>query len=233
MEARKPAPFRYDELQEQELIRCLKVGTPEELAETVEKQFAAVMEAGPEASLQNVQLFLLQIVSTLTKAARDTGMDMHELFGGNANLLGELARLQHLDEAKMWVVSVCGKMMGRIASDRQTSYSSLVERAKAYTRANFADSELSINQVCAHLHISAGYFSSIFKRETKTTYVNYLLQLRMEEAKELLATTDLKAFEIAERVGYADPNYFSFSFKKYVGVSPKDYRSGRMRGEAL
>ena len=57
------------------------------------------------------------------------------------------------------------------------------------------------------------------------TYVQYLMQLRMETAKELLRSTDLKAFEIAERVGFADPNYFSFSFKKQVGVSPKEYRA--------
>ncbi|MNC52729.1 DNA-binding transcriptional regulator AraC [compost metagenome] len=47
----------------------------------------------------------------------------------------------------------------------------------------------------------------------------------MEAAKELLRTTDLRALEIAEKVGYAEPNYFSFSFKKHVGMSPKEYRS--------
>lgn len=232
VEAREAAPFRYDELQEQALIRCLKVGTVQELTEIVDRQFAALMNMGSGVSVQNVQLFLLQIVTTLMKAAQDTGKDLRESFGGSANLFGELASLHHLTEAKQWVLDVCAKTMSRIASDRQTSYRSLVEEAKAYTKANFANSELSISQVCEHLHISAGYFSSIFKKETKLTYVAYLLQIRMEAAKELLASTDLKAFEIAQRVGYADPNYFSFSFKKYVGQSPKDYRSSHARGES-
>jgi two-component system response regulator YesN len=122
-------------------------------------------------------------------------------------------------------------MMSRIAIDRQTAYQSLVEQAKSFTKANYSDSEISIARVCSLLHISAGYFSSIFKRETKMTYVNYLLHIRLEAAKEMLLTTDLKTFEIAEKVGYADPNYFSFSFKKQVGVSPKDYRN-KARGEA-
>ncbi|WJH31119.1 helix-turn-helix transcriptional regulator [Paenibacillus sp. CC-CFT742] len=50
------------------------------------------------------------------------------------------------------------------------------------------------------------------------------MQIRMEAAKELLRSTELKSFEIAERVGFAEPNYFSFCFKKHIGVSPKEYR---------
>jgi two-component system response regulator YesN len=57
------------------------------------------------------------------------------------------------------------------------------------------------------------------------TFVSYLMHIRMEEAKSLLRTTDLKAFEIADKVGYTDPNYFSFSFRKQVGISPKEYRN--------
>jgi two-component system response regulator YesN len=47
----------------------------------------------------------------------------------------------------------------------------------------------------------------------------------MDAAKDLLRSTDLKAFEVAEKVGYSDPNYFSFSFRKQVGISPKEYRN--------
>ncbi|MBB6732449.1 response regulator [Cohnella zeiphila] len=232
VEAREAAPLRYDEQQEQALIRCLKFGTEEEMTETVEKHFAAVRSLGPDAALQSVQLFLLQIAATLMRAAQDTGKDLGGLFGGgNPQLLGELSRIRDLDEAQAWVVRIARSVMSRIAADRQTAYNRLVEQAKEYTKAHFADSGLSIAEVCARLHISAGYFSSIFKKETKLTYVQYLQQLRMDTAKELLAQTDLKAFEIAEKVGYADPNYFSFSFKKQVGLSPKEYRAGLRKEE--
>ncbi|WP_342772925.1 helix-turn-helix transcriptional regulator [Paenibacillus lentus] len=60
----------------------------------------------------------------------------------------------------------------------------------------------------------------------KTTFVNYLLGVRMEAAQYLLRNTELKAFEIAERIGFADPNYFSFCFRKKFGISPKEYRNG-------
>ncbi|MNN62133.1 HTH-type transcriptional regulator YesS [compost metagenome] len=167
----------------------------------------------------------MEIVTAVLRAAKDADADLDDLFGDNMASLAELYRFRTLAEAKAWLVGICARMMGSIAVVRQSALHNLVEEAVAYTRANYGDSELSINKVCGQLHISAGYFSSIFKKETKTTFVAYLLHLRMEAAKELLRTTDLRAMEIAEKVGYAEPNYFSFSFKKHVGMSPKEYRS--------
>ncbi|CFJ48402.1 helix-turn-helix domain-containing protein [Mycobacterium tuberculosis] len=62
------------------------------------------------------------------------------------------------------------------------------------------------------------------------TFVTYLQSLRMEKAQELLRTTDLKTFEIAERVGFTDSNYFSFCFRKHVGISAKAYRNEVLEG---
>lgn len=99
-----------------------------------------------------------------------------------------------------------------------------MEQALAFTKQHYADPELSIQKVCGHLHISSGYFCAIFKKEVQLTFLQYLMQIRMEAAKELLRSTDLKSFQIAEQVGFAEPNYFSFCFKKHIGISPKEYR---------
>jgi two-component system response regulator YesN len=89
----------------------------------------------------------------------------------------------------------------------------------------YYDSEITIIKICDFLHISPTYFSFIFKKETKITFINYLTQVRMDAAKELLRNTNLKSFEIAEKVGYSEPNYFSYSFKKRFGLSPSEYRN--------
>jgi len=59
------------------------------------------------------------------------------------------------------------------------------------------------------------------------SFVQYLTALRMDRAKELLAKTESKTYEIAEAVGYTEPNYFSFSFKRHVGLSPSQYRQAQ------
>ncbi len=223
VEQRHVEKVRFDELKEQSLVRCLKTGTAEELREIVEGLFQGLAEA--PVSVKEYQLYLMEIVTAVLRAAKDADADLDDLFGDNMATLAELYRFRTLAEAKAWLLGICTRLMGSIAVVRQSALHNLVEEAIAYTRANYGDSELSINKVCGRLHISAGYFSSIFKKETKLTFVAYLLHIRMEAAKELLRSTDLRALEIAEKVGYAEPNYFSFSFKKHVGMSPKEYRS--------
>jgi two-component system response regulator YesN len=100
-----------------------------------------------------------------------------------------------------------------------------VEHAKEYVREHYADSDLAVETVCRTLGVSTAYFSTIFKKETGKTFINYLTEYRMEVAVELLLTGDDKTYVIAEKTGYSDPNYFSYVFKKQFGMSPSKYRA--------
>ncbi|WP_199615354.1 response regulator [Paenibacillus alkalitolerans] len=220
---------RFDELKQQALTRTLKVGTAAELSSMIDEFFKELHEA--ESSVKDIQIYLLELVTAMLKVAKDAGVPLDEVFGRDANLFARIDRLQDLEAAKRWTYETGAKMMSHIAAGRQSTQRTLIEQAKEYVKLNYSDPDISIQKLCDRLHISAGYFSSIFKKETKVTFVTYLQQVRMEAAKELLRATDLKTFEIAEQVGYADPNYFSFSFKKLFGISPKDYRNGE-RGTA-
>ncbi|MGF7031129.1 two-component system response regulator YesN [Paenibacillus mucilaginosus] len=223
VETRFVEKLRFDELKEHALIRCLKVGTTQEIGEIVESLFEGIADMG--VSFKDYQIYLIEILTAILKAAKDSNADLDAIFGPDFVPLAELHKFTNPQEAKNWVLGICTNIMSRIASERQYAYKSLVDQAKEYIQQHYHETDISINKVCGMLHISAGYFSSIFKKEAKTTFGSYLSQIRMEAAKELLRTTDLKAFEIAEKVGYAEPNYFSFSFRKYAGVSPKEYRS--------
>ncbi len=220
--------LRFDELKEHELIRCMKVGSPREMQEVIHSLFDEMTHEG--ASYKDFQVYVLELLTAVLKAAKDADADMEDIFGGSNVIFAQLQKLSSLGAAREWFETLCTKLMQHISSNRQHSYKQLVQQAIDYTKANFGDSELSVNQVCGHLHISAGYFSGMFKKEVKLTFVSYLMNLRMEAAKELLLTTELKSFEIAEKVGFSEPNYFSFCFKKQVGISPKEYRSRSKEG---
>ncbi|GAA4839520.1 hypothetical protein GCM10023310_16660 [Paenibacillus vulneris] len=223
VETRQVEKLRFDELKEHSLIRCIKVGTQQEMKELVDELFYGI--ADTPVSFQDYQIYLLELLTAILKAAKDSNADLDSILGSAFNPFADIHKMTNPQEAKQWILGLCTRIMTSIVSERQSSYKSLVDKAKEYTLAHYQDSDISIHKVCSHLHISAGYFSGIFKKETKMTFVNYLMHIRMEAAKELLRTTDLKTFEIAERVGYAEPNYFSFSFRKHVGVSPKEYKS--------
>ncbi|MHA0856304.1 response regulator [Paenibacillus sp. CMAA1364] len=98
-----------------------------------------------------------------------------------------------------------------------------VYKAKQYINNSYKE-ELSLERVATHLELSSGYLSNLFKRETGQNFVDYLTEVRINNAKVLLRTTNLKNAEIAREVGYMDEYYFSKVFKKITGLSPTKYR---------
>lgn len=85
-------------------------------------------------------------------------------------------------------------------------------------------------EVAAHVHLNPSYFSNLFKKETGESVTGYIQNLRVQKAKLLLKSTDMKIFEISEATGFNDSNYFTHMFNKIAGVSPKEYRK-QMAGQ--
>jgi two-component system response regulator YesN len=77
------------------------------------------------------------------------------------------------------------------------------------------------------VNVSPTHFSTIFSQEKGVTFIEYLTEVRMEKAKELLRCSSLKSSEIGYAIGYKDPHYFSYIFKKLQGCTPKEYRAGK------
>lgn len=221
VERQTAGKLRFDELKQQTLTRCLKAGTQAELEDALEIIFR---EITVEHGRSDIQLYLIEVLTNVWKAAQASGEAMEDIFGAGFQLYADLFRLPGLSEAQGKVREVCLLVQHRIASGRQHVYKDIVEQALLFTKEHYADPDLSIQKVCGHLHISSGYFCGIFKKEVQLTFLQYLMQIRMEAAKELLRSTEMKSFEVAGQVGFAEPNYFSFCFKKHIGVSPKEYR---------
>jgi two-component system response regulator YesN len=99
---------------------------------------------------------------------------------------------------------------------------------KEYVARHYGERNLSVQKVAASLSISASYLSKLVKRYLDRSVVDYLIDYRMERAKELLATSDLMTYEIAEATGYPDARYFSSTFKRHIGVTPTEFR-GELR----
>ncbi len=127
------------------------------------------------------------------------------------------------------VMSLVEKMFTTVISKRKNevgkqSRSQLSDAIK-YVDEHYADSNLSLNEVAKEVNISPSYLSAMFSRENKTTFVEYMTAKRMEHARQMLLSTEQKSQVIAEKVGYKDPHYFSYIFKKTYGCSPKEFRA--------
>lgn len=100
-----------------------------------------------------------------------------------------------------------------------------MQRAVAFIQENYKDENMSVWMVSHYLGLSENHFSTQFRKEIGKNFLHYLTELRMEEAKRLMQTTNLKIYEICECVGYSNVEHFSRLFKKVTGQSPNTFRN--------
>ena len=104
-----------------------------------------------------------------------------------------------------------------------TKNNEIIKKAIRYISKNFT-SNLTLDDVAEHVHLNPAYFSTLFKQSTGSSFKEYLNMVRIEESKRLLSNTENSIIDISMAVGFMDQSYFSKVFKKYTGLTPKQYR---------
>ncbi len=94
----------------------------------------------------------------------------------------------------------------------------------SYIQSNYKDKELCLENIAENVYLSPNYLSSLFKKKMGKTISQYIVDIRVQHAKELLRDRSMKLYDVAVKTGYKDANYFTKIFKKAVGVTPSEYR---------
>lgn len=208
---------------EHAIVTAIKMGKKEDIIENIEEVFAKFGDTVLE--IEQYRIYFMEIKISLLRLCQTYGLDLEEALGENFNNDNQLEKLGSMDNLQRWVQEISLRISNMIKSERVHTSSYMVDTAVQYVRENYADSELTVERLSEHLHVSPTYFSTIFKKETGSSFIGYLTETRLEKAVELLNTTNDKSYQIAEKVGYLEPNYFSYVFKKKFGVSPSRYRN--------
>jgi two-component system response regulator YesN len=93
-----------------------------------------------------------------------------------------------------------------------------------YIKEHYSDKDLTTRSIADHTYLSQNYMCALFKKETGKTINEYITEVRLDRAKELLKARHVKLYEIALSIGITDANYFSSMFKKATGLTPSQYR---------
>jgi two-component system response regulator YesN len=197
-------------------------------SETVEASARQFIDQNLEkqASIQSFRFFVMELVSELYKFLKNNQLDVSQVFDTNEDIYALVQQMEGKELSDNFA-RVCVRVHELIADKRSDTTRSFVIKAKEYVADHYSDQDLSIDFICNYLGVSSAYFSTVFKKETGKTFVGYLTDYRMEKAEKMLVETDEKTYIIAQQVGYSDPNYFSYVFKKQFGVSPSKYKAGR------
>lgn len=142
--------------------------------------------------------------------------------------------LQDEKNAMEYIVRIMDKALVLRERKASSRYEDVVSEVIHYIENNYAQEELSLNLLASHVNFSPNHLSMIFSQQTGQTLIRYLTDYRMNRAKELLRCSSKKSSVISMEVGYKDPHYFSYLFKKTQGMTPTQYRGGRAaEGEDL
>ena len=155
-----------------------------------------------------------------------------EKLGGNIKLLKpEILQRNFIDEAVLdeehfskTLEEVLNFALEFRDSKMTGKYADVILKAKRFIEQNYADQNTTLTTVAEEVCLSPNHFSTIFSQECKTTFIEYLTNVRIENAKRLLRETEMKGYDIAYECGFSDPHYFSYIFKKNTGLSPRDYK---------
>lgn len=202
------------------LVLSIKLNKLSELEETVPKMFQEFRDSGCERKklLLHIQNMALTILVNLEDNEIDIERETEE-----ADFISCLSEYKHIADVEERFLAFCNKLSADIAGKRESSNQKQAVLALDYMEKNYSNVSLSLGGVCGYLCVSTSYFSTIFKNATGETFVEALTRIRMEKAKGLLETSNMKSYEVALAVGYNDPHYFSSIFKKHTGMTPTEY----------
>lgn len=185
------------------------------LAESAIEQFLekANMQTLPGSHILTAQNFS----HLMLLLHRQAGMELPD------SVFHDINSCRSLEELCALVRTHTSRLLGqRQTADGQSS-SHIVDEIIQYIETHL-EQELSLSSIAQQFHFNASYLSNLFKRQTGTGLKEYMIQRRMERAKELLSSTDLKIHQISEKCGYEDDSYFVQLFKRQTGLSPSQYR---------
>lgn len=221
-------PGQTDDARLSYLFKMIRLGSEEDIAEAVSGYLHQA--AFQDRTLKQYHVDIMEMISALYRFAINQEIRT-EVFPENMKVL--YARLLDMDKAALekWLTDTSLSFHEELLDARNRSTKSFVSKAKEYVHNNYADEMLSLDGVCQVLGVSNSYFSTIFKKKTGNSFIGYLTDYRMDQASRLLIETNDKSYMIARQVGYTDPNYFSYVFKRRFGVSPSRYRTEHTEGE--
>jgi two-component system response regulator YesN len=223
------------------IASALKTGEREEACRLIGEMMGYFQNT--PFTIEEYHVKLSMVLAALMRCCEDLAIPEAEIFSPGSDLFaalpaqpswlfsaagpGALSPLNSLDAVRLWFIAIAERI-AEFTRARQENFAQVkVREALDYLQANYADPSLSLQSLCKKVYISMSYFSANLKKYHNKTFVEELTDIRLNKAMELLRTTDMMTYEIAEKVGYRDAHYFSLSFRKYAGLTATEYRNRR------
>ena len=205
-----------------ELGNAIRVSDGRKASESLEELMGHLKKTRGE--WEQAMIFSVQILSVIMKALSELKLEGKTEIPDYSAMIGQVFTLNSFEEIREYLSDIVQESCAAVENEISDKQKDLVHKVRYYMEEHFAEEELSLNSLAARFYVNSSYLSRVFKEKTGSTFSGMLFEIRMREAEKLVLRTELKAYEIAEKVGISDPHYFSSCFKKYTGMSVSDYK---------
>jgi len=204
---------------ENRLLRAVETGRRAAIKPLVQAICAELIVAGSD-ELRMKETFV-RILSTVLVRLEPSYPEIRNYAADHAAPIGELYQSYYISDLQEQVISFLEEIAGEMSSGRGNEVNKITDLIHLRYNEN-----LKLETLSELFNYNSAYLGKIFKNTTGEYFNTYLDKVRIEKAKQFL-TEGMKVYEVAEKVGYMNPDYFNAKFRKYVGVSPTTYRKGK------
>ncbi|SFI27399.1 two-component system, response regulator YesN [Paenibacillus sp. UNC496MF] len=214
-------PKLYDA--EAKLVGFMMQGMKDAAEETVRYVFDALCGGLllPDGYARSV---CVELVNMADKAVAEAGERIWDIAPGYASVMADVYGIREASGLRETMLGLFGELAAHFARKHTHKNGRTIQKIKAIVAQSYMEN-VTVQKLSEQVYLSPNYISLVFKQETGESLTEYVTKVRMEAAKELLKSPDLKILEVAEMVGYENAAYFSTVFKKYAGMHPQKYRS--------
>lgn len=218
----KTSTDSYPYEKEKELLNKVKLGDISQ-ANAILNDLLGYVLFSEGNSLDIVKARAIELCSLLSRTAIEGGAQTDNILKLNNHFLKNIQQVDTME-------TLCYKLQEIVEAFTESLFhyvpsqnSELIKKAMSYISKHFNE-PLTLEDVALEVHLHPSYFSTMFKQSTGSSFKEYLNMVRIEESKRLLSNTDFPIIDIAVAVGFEDQSYFSKVFKKYTGLTPKQFR---------
>lgn len=216
----------FDAGKERALMSCVRTGDYQGTMDILEEIFDELRNWRP--TLSESQIVFIDLLGVLNRACKERLIDFGKIYTDKSAPQEKFNEFTSIDMAKQWFIDLYERVLGQEGEGDGLPVSDYVDRALSIIHRHYGEN-ISQTEVAEKIGISSSYLSRIFKENLNIGFMEYLNNYRLEKAKALLEKGKLSNKAIAMLCGFQDDGYFSKVFKRYEGMTPKEYRNKSLR----
>jgi two-component system response regulator YesN len=201
----------------------LKIGAIDKIFKLIDEIFEEYYSTNASV-IDYIKISGVNIITVILNSASEIGINFLELSNDKNTPYDKIMKYNTIPEVKTYIKDFAQNVIRIIKDIRKSKTNKVVSEIIEYLSNNLSNYKLSLTYVAKLFYLNVSYLSRIFKNETGHTFIEYLTRERIEKSIRLFQDTDLMVYEVAEKVGIPDPNYFGKCFKKQTGMSVNDFK---------